>query len=281
MRALTCLVALVALCGAEVGQADSADDLVAAARAALNKGQVDEALSQLNKAIALDAKNSAAYLLRSAVFDFLKKYPDALGDLNKLLEVDAKAANGYDARGSVHFKMGKFKESLADFDKFLELKPAESAGHWRRGITCYYAGRFDDGRKQFEGYEKVDTNDVENAVWHFLCVARASGVDKARAGLLKIGKDARIPMMEVYALYGGKAKPEDVLAAAQAGNPPADQLSVRLFYAHLYLGLYYEVTGDKKKTLEHMTLAAEKHKIRHYMGDVARVHLDVLKKDAK
>jgi len=44
-------------------------------------------------------------------------------------------------------------------------------------------------REQFEGYENVDTNDVENAVWHFMCVARKDGVEKARAGLLKIGKE--------------------------------------------------------------------------------------------
>ena len=64
------------------------------------------------------------------------------------------------------------KESLADFDKFLALRPAEKNGHWKRGISLYYAGRFEDGKKQFEGYENVDTNDVENAVWHFLCNAR-------------------------------------------------------------------------------------------------------------
>src|SRR5208283_4729806 len=161
--------------------------------------------------------------------------------LDQVLKLDPTAAEVYDRRGSIHFKLGKMKESLADFDRFLELRPKEFAGHWRRGITCYYAGSFDEGRKQFEGYEKVDTNDVENAVWHFLCLARAEGPDKARASILKIGKDARVPMMQVYALYAGKGKPEDVIAATEASKPTPEQLHVRLFYAHLYLGLYYEV----------------------------------------
>src|SRR5262249_29249329 len=227
-----------------------ANDLVAKARAALGKGQPEEALTLLGKAIALDAKSTQAYLLRAGVYDALKKPADALPDLNKLVELEPKLAEAYDLRGSVQFKLGKFKESLADFDKYLEMKPQDGPGHWRRGITCYYAGSFDEGRKQFVAYETKDTNDVENAVWHFLCVARKDGVEKARAGLLKIGKDARVPMMDVYALYGGKAKPEDVLKAAEAGSPPADQLSARLFYAHLYLGLYYEILADKKKALE-------------------------------
>jgi lipoprotein NlpI len=125
----------------------------------------------------------------------------------------------------------------------------------------------------------VDTNDVENAVWHYLCNARAAGVEKARAGLLKIGKDRRVPMTEVYALFAGKAKPEDVLTAARAGDPRGEELKRRLFYAHLYLGLYYETEGDKKKAREHITKAADDYRIGHYMGDVAVVHRDLLKKE--
>jgi len=72
------------------------------------------------------------------------------------------------------------------------------------GITCYYAGKFDEGKKQFEGYEQVDTNDVENAVWRYLCMAKSVGVEKARAQILKIGRDKRKPMMEVYALFAAR-----------------------------------------------------------------------------
>jgi lipoprotein NlpI len=129
--------------------------------------------------------------------------------------------------------------------------------------------------------EKVFGNDVENAVWHYLCVARASGVEKARASLLKIGKDRRVPMMEVYDLFAGKAKPADVLTAARAGKPPRELLNQQLFYAHLYLGLYYETLGDKKQTLEHLQQAANEHRIGHYMWDVARVHRDLLEKAVK
>src|SRR5262249_9014651 len=96
--------------------------------------------------------------------------------------------------------------------------------------------------------------------------------------LLKIGNDKRVPMMQVYALYAGKIQPADVLAAARAGEPSAEELHKRLFYAHLYLGLYHEVLGDKKLALEHMTKAAEDYPIGHYMGDVARVHRDLLRK---
>src|SRR5262249_14906501 len=165
--------------------------------------------------------------------------------------------------------------------KYLELNPAATPGHWKRGISYYYAGRFEEGRKQFEGYEKVDTNDVENAAWHYLCTARQVGVAKARASLLKIGNDRRVTMMQAYALYSGQAKPEDVLKAVEEGQPTAAQRRQRLFYAHLYLGLYYEAAGDQKLARAHIRQAAEDYKMPHYMGDVARVHLELFDQEPK
>jgi lipoprotein NlpI len=147
-----------------------------------------------------------------------------------------------------------------------------------RGISLYYVGRYEDGRKQFEGYEKVDTNDVENAVWHYLCNVRLVGRDKARAQMLKIGTDKRVPMMLVYKLFKGEAKPDEVLAAAEVDKVPEEQRKQRRFYAHLYLGLFYESEGDKKAALEHLQQAATTYRIGHYMGDVARVHADLLTK---
>src|SRR5262245_43744071 len=165
--------------------------------AALEAGDYKAAVENLTKAIEQNPKHFEAYAFRAAAYERLEQFAPAAADLTRCIELLPRSAYPYHARGAVHFKLGKFKESLADFDKYLELEPSEKNGHWMRGITCYYAGQFDEGRKQFEGYEKVDTNDVENAVWHFLCVARKDGVATARAGLLKIGKDKRVPMMQV------------------------------------------------------------------------------------
>jgi lipoprotein NlpI len=262
-------------------RAETVDDLLKAAETALLKKQTEEALKLASQAIAADPKNARAYFLRGVAHDVLRRHAEAVGDLDKALALDPKAPEAYDLRGSAHFKLGHIRESLADFDQFLVLKPEARPGHWRRGITCYYAGQFEEGRKQFAAYEQVDTNDVENAVWHYLCVARTAGVAKARAALLKIGSDRRVPMMEVYALFAGQAQPADVLAAAQAGTPTAEQLQQRLFYAHLYLGLYHEAAGEPVRALEHLTKAAADYRLPHYMGDVARVHVELRRQESQ
>jgi lipoprotein NlpI len=253
------------------------DDLLTAAQAAMKKGQPDEALSLARKAIVLEPKNPRPYLVRGTFREALGFHAPAVADFDKVIELDPKLAAAYDHRGSEHFKLGNFTQSLADFDRFLQLRPDAGPAHWKRGITCYYAGKFDEGRKQFEAGRDVYKDDVENAAWHFLCAAKVSGIDKARLSLLEIGKDRRVPLMEVYALYAGKAKPEDVLAAARAGKPAADELNERLFYALLYVGLYEDAAGDRERALEHLKKAVEDYKIDHYMWDVARIHLELLR----
>src|SRR5258708_36464450 len=107
-------------------------------------------------------------------------------------------------------------------------------------------------------------------------MARAVGVAKAREAMLTVRRDPRVPMKEVYDLYRGQLKPDDVVAAARAGSPSPAVLNTRLFYAHLYLGLYYAVAGDAGRAREHITIARQ-HPICHYMWNVADVHAERLK----
>jgi lipoprotein NlpI len=113
----------------------------------------------------------------------------------------------------------------------------------------------------------VNPADVENAAWHFLCVARAGSPAAARAALLPVGADARVPMREVYQMFRGTLTPDQVLAAA--GSQPGAQ-----FFGHLYVGLYFEALGMKERALEHIRLAAADRfePFGGYMHMVARVH---------
>ncbi len=273
---LTALVGVALLVAAQ-----PAGDLLDRAAAALEKGQAKEALKLADEAVSKAPDSARARFVRGLAHGALREHKEAVADYDKAIELDAKLAEAYDHRGSERFNLGQFAESVADFDAFLKLRPEEKDGHWRRGISLYYAGKYEAGRDQFKACEKKYADDVENATWHYACNARLVGTEKARAALLKVGKDKRVPMMEVYALYAGKAKPDDVLKAARAGDPSERELKERLFYAHLYLGLYYEVDGDKEKAREHITKAADDYAIGHYMGDVARVHRDLLSKSSK
>lgn len=263
-----------------LARGDTVDDYLRQGRRALMNKEADKAVELGGKAIASDPKDARGYLLRGSGYELLRQHEKAIADFTRCLERDPKCAAAYDRRGSEQFILGHIKESLADFDKYLQLEPKAASGHWKRGISLYYARRYEDGRKQFKDGEKVFPDDVENAVWHFLCNAKLQGIDKARADMLEIGKDKRVPLMKIYDLFLGKCKPGDVLAAAEAGDIPGELRKQQLFYAHLYLGLYYDALGDKRKGLEHMNLAAGKYRL-GYMGDVAHVHAELLRKEVE
>ena len=53
-----------------------------------------------------------------------------------------------------------------------------------------------------------------------------------------------------------------------------------LFYAHLYLGLYFEALGEDKKSASHIKMAATDYRMDHYMGRVAQVHHSLRSKQA-
>lgn len=199
--------------------------------------------------------------------------------IQKLTEViakDPKLAIAWYLRGREYFCAGKIAESVADFDKHVELEPLAKNRLWERGISYYYAGDYEKGAKQFEDYQTYHDQDVENSAWRYLCIARKDGVEKARQTLLPIGNDPRVPMMQIYALYQGKSKPEEVLAAAN-DNPPNEAVRrQRLFYAHLYLGLWHEAAGHGELAKEHLQ-KADGLKVEHYMWDVAHVHAARLK----
>lgn len=120
----------------------------------------------------------------------------------------------------------------------------------------------------FVSHRTVNPDDVENAVWHFLCVARAESPEAARTQMLPVGPDARVPMREVYQMFQGRMSEAQVMRAA--GNDPTAQ-----FFARLYVGLYLEATGQAARGRAQIEIAAEDRfaRVGGYMHDVARVHL--------
>ena len=277
-----CAIQCLALAGclllrpAAAASQPEVEGLLNEAQAAHRKGDNTAALATVNKAITADPKNAQSYWVRGRIYASMTNHTEAVADFSRVLELEPRAAEVYQLRGFEQFKLGKFKEAISDFDTAIRFVPKQEPYHWQRGIAQYYAGRYEDGRKQFELHQTVNSNDVENAVWHFLCNSRIIGVEKARAALLPIKQDDRVPMMRVYELFAGRGTPQKVLDEAGANYSSSAQLHRQMFFAHLYLGLYYEALNDPKSAREHILKAARDYAEDHYMGDVARVHARVL-----
>jgi lipoprotein NlpI len=271
------VIASYAAPGAETGPTETQTFMEQAA-AAERHGDSTKAVELATKAINSNPKLVEPYFFRGRLYGKLHSRKEAIADFDKVIELAPSLAQAYQQRGSERFKTGDIEGSLKDFDRVIELMPAQAAYHWQRGISLYYAGRYAEGKKQFEEHQKVNPQDVENAVWHFLCVARESGLDAARKSFIPIQRDWRIPLLQVHALFAGKGSEAEVMKAVEGANPDNKTRHERLFYAHLYLGLYDDITGKKEEAVEHLRKAANDFYEDNYMGDVARVHLNILEK---
>jgi lipoprotein NlpI len=205
-----------------------------------------------------------------------RQFPQAIKLLSQIEKLDDTVAVAFYLRGRIHFQQAAFQESVRDFNRYVALNPKIESRQWERGISMYYAKQYKQGASQFELYQTYHNQDVENSVWRFLCMVPDSGVAKARKVMLPIENDRRIPMMKVFEMYRGTATPANVLQAVEQGDPTKEVRATRAFYAHLYLGLYYEVTDKPKLARKYIQLAADPQLLGHaginsYMWDVARV----------
>ena len=220
--------------------------------------------------IACGQQPADGVLAEAVAHDRAGRYEQAEAAYTRAIAAGATSYEVYNRRGMTRFRLADIAGSLEDFERAIELEPRLEPYHWQRGISLYYAERFQDGRLQFESHQTVNPNDVENGVWHFLCAARELGLDDARKRMLPISGDPRVPMREIYQLFRGEVEPEVPLGVAEAlgGGERVDAL----FYANLYLGVYYEAYGDEELAKKYLTTARD-FDLGHYMWAVADVHV--------
>ena len=173
-------------------------------------------------------------------------------------------------------RCGDAHHAIVQFEKYLDKRPADRPHLWQLGIALYFDGKFKEGAELFEKHREVNPNDVENAAWHFLCVAKGDSPEKAKQMLLPAPDDFRPPMKEVLEmLKSGDTAPVKERMTSFGDNE--SRAKSAQFYGDFYLGLYADALGDKATAQKHLDAAA-KDSPRNYMGDVAKVYSRYLKK---
>lgn len=207
---------------------------------------------------------------------FLKRFllPKDGPELEKRRELEKELANfqqgfgrAYHDRARLFFQLERFEESLADYDRAIATtRPHDEDSCWERGLIYYYLDRFDDGRRQFEGYHKVGPLDIENGIWRYLCIAEKEGLEKALETFHAYPDKRRVPFPALHALFSGTGSVQAVLNSVGDGERQTNQT----FYAHYYVGKYFEVKRDFPTAQKHFEKALE-YKIEHFMYDCAVV----------
>ncbi len=200
--------------------------------------------------------------------------PDAEAKRDKVLGEELVRLNGmiaespsrhHHARAEVLFRLGRFNESVGDYNVAAQFGwPHDEDSCWERGLAQYYVGDYRAGAEQFARYHRVGALDIENGLWRFLCIAEDENLAKARETMFEYSRKLRTPFPALLALYMGHGSADAVLEEANRGDDSDEDLTTNLFYAHYYLGKYYEVT-DRTDLAMNQVQEALTHRISHFM----------------
>ncbi len=142
-------------CGAFIARGGiDARVLLLRGRLLLGKGQPDDALRDLDRAVELDPENEQPWYWRGRARHQKKDYVGAVADYTRGLQLAPKDTGLYQARADSHRLGGNREAALADFGRVLELDPKYSAAWNNRAIvrseTGDHAGAVADYTKAIE-----------------------------------------------------------------------------------------------------------------------------------
>ena len=102
------------------------------------KGEVDRAIADYTKAIALDPNDATAYNNRGFAYYRKGESDRAIADYTKAIALEPKRARAYFSRGLAYKTRGDKEKAIADLRKALEIDPSyqyAKDGLKRLGVT--------------------------------------------------------------------------------------------------------------------------------------------------
>ena len=135
------VVAATPLCAAKDG-AHPADPVIEEANAALVKGEPQQALAILDKAIRQNPK-AIYHARRGAVLVRTGDFDKARAEFDKAIRSDPQLPEPYLNRGNLAALRGELGIALVDLSKALELDPRLAEGYANRGSILRRTGQLD------------------------------------------------------------------------------------------------------------------------------------------
>ncbi|GAA5508678.1 tetratricopeptide repeat protein [Novipirellula caenicola] len=201
----------------------------------------------------------------------------AVESADAIVRLHSKDARAVRLAADIYLRSGKVDWATRLFNRYVSVAPEQMPELWQRGIALYFTGNFQEAAKQFEAHRSVNPNDVENAAWHFLCVAKANSFDEAKKLILPAPGDRRVPMQQILEMLSS-GDTEAVNARVNETAVGTPERADAAFYGDFYLGLYADAAGDIERARKLLDRAA-KDAPHHYMGDIARVYAAHLHSD--
>ncbi|MFL5626693.1 MAG: tetratricopeptide repeat protein, partial [Ktedonobacteraceae bacterium] len=119
-------------------------------------GRYQEALRDLNRIIAINEQHAEAIAMRSSIYDRLGHYQGALADLDRLLALEGENANIIAIRGRTYSQLRRYQEALADLDRAVSLDEQNVIIIAIRGETYLHMRRYQEALADLDRLVTID-----------------------------------------------------------------------------------------------------------------------------
>lgn len=196
---------------------------------------------------------AAAYANRAAAYRGKGILDRALEDIDDSLRLAPDRAATIAGRGALYVAQGRYDAAMRDYDQALRLEPDNLAAVTGRGLASFLMARYRIAANDLARAIALGNTSIDIALWQHMALAR-----DGRAGESKLRDVAFDPAAwpgAAVRLFLRQAKPDDVIAAAHAGDPAGED--ARLCQAYFYLGQAAVIAGDPTAATQLMRAAVD------------------------
>ncbi len=122
----------------------------------------DDALSDLDEAIAMKSDIAGFYVNRAEAHYGLDQHRQAIADMDQAIALDPDDPQSYFQRGLSYSRLEQYAAAVADYDRSIALDPAFVFAYQRRGMARHDLRQYRNAIEDFDRAIDLDPTDPES-----------------------------------------------------------------------------------------------------------------------
>ncbi|UCC43725.1 MAG: tetratricopeptide repeat protein [Candidatus Zixiibacteriota bacterium] len=148
----------------EIKPVNASDVVCGRAITAMSKGQIEQAISDLDLALSLDSGNARAYLNRGIALVSSQQAELAIGNFDRALTLSPNDPAVYYYRGIAYSSLGRYEKALTDFDRALALQPELAELYYNKAQALEAVGQTAAAVRAYEEFLKYASSQMQPVV---------------------------------------------------------------------------------------------------------------------
>jgi tetratricopeptide (TPR) repeat protein len=142
-------------------------------------GRVDEAISEYQKALAINPDLASAPSNLGIALALKGRLDEAIIQFQKALEINPNFADAHNNLGNAYLRKGQVDEAIPEFQKALEIKPDYAEAHSNLARALSQKGQSDEALAEYDKSQKIDPDHVVGSLGLGLALLQKGRVDEA------------------------------------------------------------------------------------------------------